>query len=190
MSEPLRSYSSAAEAMKAPPGFYASAAFHHLRWTLAGEQRDERMRLFCRKLLKRLDHLDMPFYPAVGLMDQATARWRHAVSLDRWKPMESPFLDGVAIRFKHCVLEELDPKCWALFGEIGFDVARLMALPVLWGGFNEEEPDPGLFCVYDRPHIPSGMRLDRHTYGVRHGDLIDVGVIERVFNPLANPPIS
>lgn len=180
MNSPLRSYSSAADAMKAPPGYYASAAFAHLRWTLAGDQRDEGMRLFCRKLLKRLDSLDMPFYPAVGLMDHRTARWRHAVSIDRWSPMESPYLDGIAIRFKHCVHEVLDPKCWALFGEIGFDVARLMQLPVLWGGFNEDAPEPGLWCVYQKPSVPAGMRLDRHTYGVRHGALLDVGVIERV----------
>lgn len=178
MSGVLRSYSSAADAMKAPPGYYASAAFAHLRWTAAGEQRDEGMRLFCRKLLKRLDHLDMPFYPAVGLMDLSTARWRHAVGMDRWKPMESPFLDGIAIRFKHCIHDELDPKCWALFGEIGFDVARLMSLPVLWGGFSEV-PDPGLFAVYKKPAIPEGMRLDRHTYGARNAVQLDVGIIER-----------
>ena len=173
MSE-IRSYSSAADAMKAPPGFYASAAFSQLRWTTAGEQRDERMRLFGRKLLRRLDSLDMPFYPAVGLMDQRTARWRHAVSMDRWAPMESPFLDGVAIRFKHCVREHMEPRCWALFGEIGFDVARLMSLPMLWGGFNQPDPDPGFWCVYDGDAVPTGMRVDRHTYRYRLGGLIDI----------------
>lgn len=173
----VQSYSDAAQLMKAPPGFYTSAAFSHLRWTTTGEQRDERMRLFCRKLLRRLDGMEMPFYPAVGLMDARTARWRYTVGLDPWSPAESPYLDGLAILFKHCVHEDMPPKCWALFGEIGFDVARLMSVPVLWGGFNEL-PKPGLFAIYDRGCVPNGMRLDRHTYGARRAPLLDVGLIE------------
>lgn len=187
MSEKLRSYSSAVDAMKAPPGFFASAAFSHLRWTLAGEQRDERARLFTRKLLKRLDHLDMPFYPAVGLMDHRTALWRYSTGMDPWKPMESPFLDGTGVEFRHCLHEELDPKCWSMFAEVGFDVARLMQVPVVWGGFSEIESRPGLFVVYDRPALPVGMCVDRRTYGERAGALIDMKVFEERF-PLANPP--
>lgn len=178
MNGPLRTYSEAAEAMKAPPGFYASAAFLHLRWTVAGEQRDERMRLFCRKLLKRLDRLEMPFYAAVGLMNLQTARWRHLVGMDCWTPTESPYLDGIAIRFKHCVHEDLDPKCWELFGSIGFDVAKLAQIPVMWGGFSET-PDPGLWCIYDSPAVPAGMRVDRNTHGVRSGGLLDVSFATR-----------
>ena len=120
-----RCFSSAASMMKQPPAYFGSAAFSRLRWTLAGDQRDERMRLFCRKLLRRLDGMEMPFYPAVGLMDHRTARQRYVTQLDDWTPMESPFLDGVAIEFQHCAAEKLPGKCWELFAEVAFDVAKL-----------------------------------------------------------------
>lgn len=170
----IKCFSSAAESMKGPPGFFASAAFRDLRWSIAGEQRREEMRLFGRKLLRRLDSMEMPFYAAVGLMDHKTAAGRYVRNVDPWKPMESPFLDGVAIEFRHCVKAELHPKAWALFAEIGFDVARLMQVPVLWGGFSEQ-PRPGLWCLYDKDAGPvSGFCVDRHTYGVRNGAQLEV----------------
>lgn len=170
------SYSSAAEMMKAPPEHFASAAFSHLRWTTAGEQRDERMRLFGRKLLRRLDAMDMPFYAAVGLIDLRTAQSRFVRQMDPWTPAESPFLDGTAIEFKHCVHEHLPARCWSLFAEIGFDVARLCQTRVMWGGFNAS-PRPGMWMLYDGA-CPSGWTVDRNTYGVRIGGKRDVGELE------------
>lgn len=162
-----RCFSSAASNMKQPPAYFGSAVFSQLRWTLAGDQRDERMRLFCRKLLRRLDGMDMPFYPAVGLMDHRTARQRFVTGLDPWSPAESPFLDGVAIEFRHCVAETLAPRCWAFFAEVGFDVARLSQIPVIWGGFADDYR-PGTFIVYDGS-CPQGWNVDKRTYGVRKG---------------------
>ena len=162
MNGTVLSYTSAAQVMKAPPGFYASAAFAHLRWTLAGEQRDERIRLFVRKLLKRLDGMEMPFYVVTGLMSHKVAAQRYVVGHDPWKPIENPFLDGVAVRLKHSVHDHLDVKCWELFAEIAFDVARLAAIPILWGGVH----DPGYFQIYDG-HVPDGMEVDARTYGYR-----------------------
>ena len=144
-----------------------SPAFANSRWTLAGDQRREEMRPFCRKLLKRLDGMGMPFYPAVGLMDQRTARHRYVTGLDPWPPMDNPFLDGAAIRFAHCVHEDrLDARSWYLFAEVGFDVARLARTPVLWGGFVHSAPDPGMFMLYEPPVRP-GWHVDNRTYGVK-----------------------
>ena len=130
-------YSSAASFLKGPPGFKSSAAFVNSRWTLAGDQQDERIRLFGQKLLRRLDGMEMPFYPEVGLMDLKTARQRYVTGVDPWEPMMNPFLDGHAIKFRHVFHADADlpPKCWVLFAEIGFDVARLAQIPVMWGGF-------------------------------------------------------
>ena len=161
----VTSFSSAAEAMQGPPGFQTSAAFRNLRWTIAGEQRQEGMRLFCRKLLRRLDEMSMPFYPDVGAMDVKTARHRYVTGVDPWPPSENPFLDGYAIRFAHCIRKQLEPKCWWLFAEIGFDVARLAQIPVMWGGF-ADEPDMGLWQLYSG-HTPNGWSVDNRTYGVK-----------------------
>lgn len=160
-------FSSAASVMKGPEGYLTSPAFSDLRWTLAGDQRDERMRLFGRKLLKRLEGLGMPFYPEVGLMDHRTAQQRYVTGADPWKPIESPYLDGVAIRFRHCLLRELEPRCWWLFAEIGFDVGRLAQIPVMWGGFADVAM-PGLWVIFPGA-APAGWRVDRRTYGVRSG---------------------
>ena len=160
-----RSFSEAADQMRAPGEYFASPAFSRLRWTVAGEQRDERMRLFTRKLLQRLDGMDMPFYPAVGLMDHKTALKRYVTTEDEWKPMESPYLDGSAVLFKHCILQELDRRQWILFAEVGFDVAALAQIPVMWGGFSDLKA-PGLWRVYDGVE-PSGWKADDRTYKVR-----------------------
>ena len=165
--KPVRCFSSAAEQLRGPEGFLTSPAFADLRWTMAGDQRREEMRLFCRKLLKRLDGMGMPFYPAVGAMDHRTARYRYVTGLDPWAPLDSPFLDGTAIRFRHCVHAELDPRSWYLFAEIAFDVARLAHTPVMWGGFCFAAPDPGTFMLYDGPPVPAGWHVDNRTYGVK-----------------------
>lgn len=162
----VKCFSSAADAMKGPAGFMTSSAFRNLRWTMAGDQRDERMRLFCRKLLKRLDGLGMPFYPEVGLMEHKTAQGRYVRGVDPWPPMANPYLDGVAVKFRHCIHEELEPRCWALFAEIGFDVARLAQIPIAWGGFSVYR-EPGYWEVYDGPSAE--IVVDRRTYGVRKG---------------------
>lgn len=157
-------FTSAAAAMKQPPAFFGSAAFSNLRWTLVGDQRDERMRLFCRKLLRRLDGMDMPFYPAVGLMNHKLAQQRYVTGADPWPPIASPFLDGTAIEFRHCVAESLHPRCWALFAEVGFDVARLSQIPVCWGGFSTLKR-PGMWMIHDG-HDHDWF-VDRKTYGVK-----------------------
>lgn len=179
----VRCYTSAADVMRAPEGFMASPAFAHQRWTIHAEQRDERIRLFARKLLRRLDGLNMPFRATVGLMNYAEAQHRYVTGRDPWLPMENPFFDGVAIRFAHCLLEGgMDPKCWSLFGEIGFDVARLAQIPVMWGGFNDPHnlpPDPGFWQVYDGV-TPDGMYVDRRTYGYRKGPAAPSRVFEAV----------
>lgn len=159
-------FTSAAEHMSAPAGFMTSPAFSNLRWTLAGDQRDERVRVFARKLLKRLDGMQMPFFPEVGLMNLPTARHRYVTGLDPWTPAESPFLDGVMVRFRHCVHRELPAKCWELFGEIGFDVARLAQIPMMWGGAKVADIHPGDWMVYDKVE-PAGWIADKRTYGVR-----------------------
>lgn len=160
-------FSSAAAAMKQPPAYFGSAAFAHLRWTLAGEQRDERARLFCRKLLRRLDGMDMPFYPCVGLMNHAQARQRFVTGQDDWSPIESPFLDGVAIEFAHCVAQSLPAKCWELFAEVAFDVAKLSQISIAWGGLSRWRR-PGLFIVVDDVKSPpSGWAIDTRTYRAR-----------------------
>lgn len=160
-------FTSAAAMMKQPPAYFGSAAFSHLRWSLAGDQRDERMRLFCRKLLRRLDGMDMPFYPKVGLMDHAQARQRYVTGVDEWTPIESPFLDGVGIEFAHCVAETLPGKCWELFAEVAFDVAKLSQISVAWGGLSRWRR-PGLFIVVDNPKvIPNGWAIDARTYRAR-----------------------
>lgn len=166
-----RCFTSAAAKMKQPPAYFGSAVFSQLRWTLAGDQRDERIRLFTRKLLRRLDGMDMPFFPVVGLMSHKTARQRYVTGLDPWTPAESPFLDGTAVEFRHCVAETLDRRSWALFAEVGFDVARLSSIPLLWGGFADEKR-PGMWVVYDGT-CPAGWRVDKRTYGVRKGQEID-----------------
>ena len=156
-------FSSAADHLKGPAGYMASPAFRHLRWTIAGDQRRGEMRLFCRKLLKRLDGLGFPFFPAVGLMDAREAQRRYVVGIDPWRPIENPYLDGSAIGFQHCVHEVLDRRSWFLFGEIGFDVARLASIPVMWGGFSIDY-EPGTFMLYDGS-VPEGWQVDRRTYG-------------------------
>lgn len=158
-------FSSAASMMKQPPAYFGSAVFSQLRWTLAGDQRDERMRLFCRKLLRRLDGMDMPFYPAVGLMSHKTARERYVTGVDPWTPAENPFLDGEAIEFRHCVADTLCERCWWLFAEVAFDVARLSQIPILWGGWADVKR-PGMFRVYTGV-MPSGWHMDKRTYGSR-----------------------
>lgn len=157
-------FTSAADVLKQPPAYFGSAAFSRLRWTLAGDQRDERMRLFCRKLLARLDAMDMPFYPAVGLMSHKVAQQRYVTLADPWPPIASPFLDGTAIEFRHCVADVLAPRCWALFAEIGFDVARLAQIPVAWGGFATLKR-PGMWKIHDGPD--HDWFVDRRTYGVK-----------------------
>lgn len=163
----VRCFSSAALVMKGSEGYFASPAFHDLRWTLAGDQRDDRMLTFCRKLLKRLDGMGMPFYPRVGLMDLKTARARYVSGADPWPPMNNPFLDGVAIEFSHCIIpdDRMHPRQWALFAEIGFDVARLAHIPVMWGGFSDLKRH-GLWHLYDGS-VPDGWFIDRRTYGAR-----------------------
>ena len=160
-------YSSAASFLKGPPGFKTSAAFVNSRWTLAGDQRDERIRLFGQKLLRRFDGMEMPFYPEVGLMDLKTARQRYVTGVDPWEPMMNPFLDGIAIKFRHVFENELPPKAWVLFGEVGFDVARLAQIPVMWGGF-ADNPMPGVFAIWDGSTL-DGWRVDNRTYGNRRG---------------------
>lgn len=179
----VRCFSSAADVMRAPEGFMTSPAFAHLRWTLAGDQRREEMRLFSRKLLKRLDGLKMPFYPAVGLMDQRMAQHRFVMGADPWPPMSNPFLDGVAIRFQHCILPMLEPKCWDLFGEIAFDVARLAQIPVVWGGYNTDNPDPGFWQLYEGV-VPDGMYVDRRTYGFRSKASPEVRTYESILGAI------
>ena len=164
-------FSSAAALMKGPEGFRTSPAFLNSRWTLAGDQRDERMRLFGRKLLARLDGMDMPFFPQVGLMDQKTARQRYVTGTDPWQPMLSPYLDGVAIKFKHVFEDALPNRCWILFAEIAFDVARLAQIPVMWGGFADFH-EPGLFCIWNG-QTPDGWRVDTRTYKCRVGGKLD-----------------
>lgn len=160
----VRCFSSAAEFMKGPDGYFTSPAFSNLRWSLAGEQRDERMRLFTRKLLRRLDQMNIPFYAAGGLIDLKTARHRFVTGLDPWEPMNNPYLDGTAARFEHCIHgKSLDRRSWWLFAEIAFDVARLAQTPVMWGGFSDW-CEPGLWAIYPGA-TPDGWRVDRRTYG-------------------------
>ena len=125
------------------------------------------MRRFCRKLLRRLDGMDMPFYPKVGLMSHKEAQHRYVTGLDPWSPAESPFLDGVAIEFAHCVADTLDPRAWFLFAEIGFDVAKLAQIGVVWGGFAYGDYRPGVFCLGDAQTKPAGWITDGRTYGAR-----------------------
>ena len=160
-------FTSAAEYMKQPASYFSSPVFAHLRWTTAGEQRNEDARLFCRKALARLDALSMPFYPSVGLMDLRMAQHRYVTGLDPWTPMESPFLDGTALQLLHCVHgDRLPDKCWALFAEIVFDVAKLAQIPILWGGFAEHKA-PGLWMVRTAGHVPNGWLQDARTHGSR-----------------------
>ena len=184
MSQHTRSFSEAADRLRAPGEYFSSPAFSRLRWTLAGEQRDERMRLFTRKLLQRLDGMDSPFYPAVGLMDHKTALRRYVTAEDVWKPIESPYLDGSAVLFKHCILQELDFRQWVLFAEIGFDVAALAQIPVMWGGFSEFHA-PGLWRIYDGVQ-PSGWRVDNRTYKVRNRGRLDYqwALLNRELHPI------
>lgn len=123
------------------------------------------MRIFGQKLLRRLDGMCMPFFPQVGLMTLREARHRYVTGVDPWVPMASPYLDGTAITFAHCIHKDLHPRSWALFAEIGFDVARTASIPVLWGGF-ADEPMPGTFRIYDGA-CPEGWAVDKRTYGVR-----------------------
>lgn len=160
-----RCFSSAAAAMKGPPGYLASAAFSHLRWSIVGDQRDERMRLFCRKFLKRLDGMEMPFYPKVGLMNRLTAQQRYVTGTDPWPPVESPYLDGEMISFAHCIHGSLSLRQWALFAEVGFDVARLASIPVMWGGFSCWG-NPSAFRIYNG-FEPEGWKVCGRTYGTR-----------------------
>lgn len=164
----VKCFSSAADAMKAPPDYFSSAAFSHLRWTLAGDQRDERMRLFTRKLLRRLDGMDMPFFPSVGLMNHKTAQQRYVTGVDPWPPVINPYLDGEAVEFRHCILDEMPERCWWLFAEIAFDVAKLSQIPILWGGFSDVNR-PGMFRLFGGA-VPDGFRVDKRTYGskLRH----------------------
>lgn len=181
--KPVRCFSSAAEQLKGPEGYFTSPAFSNARWSLAGEQRDERIRVFGRKLLRRLDDLGMPFAPVVGLMDLAQARHRYVTGLDPWSPAESPYLDGTAIQFAHCIHKELHPRSWLLFAEIAFDVARLAQIPVLWGGFAHPVM-AGVFRTYEGVE-PDNWRVDKRTYGVRKRAALE-WVYEGV--PLAQPP--
>lgn len=161
-------YSSAATAMQAPPEFFTSGAFSDRRWTFAGEQRDERCRLFTRKLLNRLDGMRMPFYVKTGLMDLRTAKGRYDMGIDPWTPMESPFLDGVAIEIEHVhPVVEMTQHCWELIAEIAFDVARLAQISIVWGGLGGCGR-PGLFVVIDNPKaIQAGFTADKRTYRFR-----------------------
>lgn len=109
--------------------------------------------------------MDMPFYPAVGLMSHKVAQQRYVTGTDPWPPILSPFLDGVAIEFRHCVQDELPRRCWWLFAEIAFDVARLAQTPIMWGGF-ADVARPGLLCLYTGG-VPDGWRIDRRTYGTK-----------------------
>lgn len=161
----VKCFSSAADAMKGPPGYMSSAAFRDLRWTAVGDQRVDGAREFCRKLLARLDGMEMPFYPAVGLMDLKTARQRYVTNLDPWEPMESPFLDGIAFELKHCVRPELPGRCWFLLAEVAFDVARLASIPIAWGGFSRFDR-PGMFVLAE-DLLPEGFWIDGRTYGTR-----------------------
>ena len=156
-------FSSAADVMRAPEAYFKSPAFAHLRWTMAGEQRNEAMREFCRKLLRRLDGLSMPFYPVVGLMSHKVAAQRYVTGADPWPPSANPYLDGDAIEFRHCILSEMPERCWYLFAEIAFDVARLAQTPVMWGGFSDVNR-PGMFRYYAGA-VPDGFRVDKRTYG-------------------------
>lgn len=165
------SYSEAAAILKGPAGFETLPAFSNSRWTLAGEQRDERMRLFCRKLLARLDKMAWPFFPEVGLMDVKTARHRYVTNVDPWSPMESPYLDGTAVNFRHVFRDDMPPKCWVLFAEVGFDVARLAQISVMWGGFSDHRK-PGLWMIYPGA-VPNGWRVDDRTYKVRNRGKLD-----------------
>lgn len=167
----VRCFTSAAAFMKGPAGFQTLPAFLNSRWTLAGDQRDERMRLFGQKLLRRLDKMGMPFYPRVGLMDLKTARQRFVTGADPWEPMLNPYLDGTGIQFAHVFEPELPGRCWILFAEVAFDVARLAQIPVMWGGF-ADHCNPGLFVTYPGA-VPDGWRVDDRTYGVRNRGKLD-----------------
>lgn len=170
--EAVRCFTSAAAHLKGPEGFQFLPAFSNARWTLAGDQRDERMRTFGAKLLRRLDGMGMPFYPRVGLMELKQARQRYVTGVDPWEPMLNPYLDGTGIEFAHVFHQrELPPKCWILFAEIAFDVARLAQIPVMWGGFSEWM-NPGLFVTYPGA-VPDGWRVDDRTYGVRKRGKLD-----------------
>lgn len=170
--KPVNSFSSAADALRAPASYFSSPEFSRLRWTTAGEQRDERMRLFCRKLLMRLDGMDMPFYPAVGLMDLMTARHRFVTGLDPWTPSESPFLDGTGLEIRHCRNDaDMPPQQRIIIAEIAFDVANLAQIPVMWGGF-AATPRPLMWRVYDGCEVDD-WRVDARTYGVRRRGKLD-----------------
>lgn len=166
-------FSSAAEYMRAPGSYFSSPAFSHLRWTMAGDQRDQKMREFCRKLLRRLDGMDMPFYPCVGLMDHKTAQQRYVTGIDPWTPAANPYLDGDGLEFRHCVHAELPERCWFLFAEVAFDVARLAQTPVLWGGFADVNR-PGMFRAYSGA-VPDGFRVDKRTYGSKRSNELPWG---------------
>lgn len=164
-------FSDAAAALKGPPGYFTSGAFSNQRWTIVGDQRDERMRLFGRKLLARLDGMEMPFYPKVGLMTRRVAQQRYVTGVDPWKPMENPYLDGEAIEFAHCILSKLDARQWVLFAEVGFDVGRLAGIAVMWGGF-AIPAQPGVWRVYNG-HEPDGWKACGRTYGTRRKAVLE-----------------
>lgn len=169
--EAPRCFSSAAEYLKGPEGFRTLPAFINSRWTLAGDQRDDRMRLFGQKLLARLDGMNMPFYPEVGLMELKRARQRYVTGADPWTPAESPYLDGTAIKFRHVFREHLPPRCAILLAEVAFDVARLAQISVMWGGFSEWRV-PGLFAIWEGV-TPNGWRVDKRTYRCKVGGKIE-----------------
>lgn len=164
-------FTSALQHLKAPEGYFSSPEFLHLRWSTAGEQRVEQMRLFCRKYLRRLDSMHVPLFPQVGLMDVKEARQRYVTGCDPWEPMLSPFLDGSAIRFRHCLHgAELPAHCTALLAEIAFDVARLSQIAIAWHGFSDA--DVMTFELSGRP----GLLVDGRTYGVRNRPKLDYRV--------------
>lgn len=167
----VKCFTSAASYLKGPEGFKTLPAFINSRWTLAGDQRDDRIRVFGSKLLRRLDSMGMPFYPQVGLMSLKTARQRYVTGLDPWEPMMNPYLDGVAIKFAHVIESELPARCWVLFAEVAFDVARLAQISVMWGGFSDWHI-PGLFCLWDG-QTPDGWRVDARTYRSRTSVKLD-----------------
>lgn len=165
-----RSFSESADAMRGPADLFSSPAFARARWAATLIGHDERMRFFTRKLLRRLDGMSMPFHVEAGCMTPAVARQRYVTGTDPWLPMESPFLDGTAVGFRH-VLREPDPKGWVLFAEVGFDVANLAQIPVMWGGFAATKM-PGVWRLYDGCE-PDNWRVDDRTYTVRKRGKLD-----------------
>lgn len=153
------------------PGSFGTPAFQRRRWAAALVGHDERMRVFCSRLLTRLDGMRMPFQVRSGALSLMHARQRYVTGLDPWSPIESPFLDGTAFELEHASGRALDHRQAILLAEVGFDVARLAQVPVLWGGF-AGTTRPGMWRLYQGVE-PDDWRVDDRTYGVRKRGKLD-----------------